>query len=192
MRLLSFAGSLREGSYNKKLARLAHHVAEANGIEAVFVDLRDYPMPIYDGDIEAADGPPEQARAFKALLGEYDGVFIASPEYNSSVTPLLKNTLDWVSRVRAKGETGLEVFQSRVFAISGASPGYYGTMRSLLMLRQILSVGLGATVIPQQLALPRAMDAFEENGSLKDPKMQTMLKDVIEALAVAARKFAAK
>lgn len=192
MRLLSFAGSLREGSYNKKLARLAHHVAEANGIEAVFVDLRDYPMPIYDGDIEAADGPPEQAHAFKALLGEYDGVFIASPEYNSSVTPLLKNTLDWVSRVRAKGETGLEVFQSRVFAISGASPGYYGTMRSLLMLRQILSVGLGATVIPQQLALPRAMDAFEENGSLKDPKMQTMLKDVVEALAVAARKFAAK
>ncbi|MGC1710876.1 MAG: NAD(P)H-dependent oxidoreductase, partial [Methyloceanibacter sp.] len=144
MRLLFFAGSAREASFNKKLALLGHNIAEANGIEAVFVELKDYPMPIYNGDIEAAEGPPERARAFKALLGEYQGVFIASPEYNSSVTPLLKNTLDWVTRVRAKGETGLEVFKSRVFAISGASPGYYGGMRSLLNLRQILAVGIGA------------------------------------------------
>ncbi len=111
MSLLFFAGSTREGSYNKKLAPLAHHIAAANGIEAVFVDLKDYPMPIYNGDLEAKEGPPERARAFKALLGEYQGVFIASPEYNASVTPLLKNTLDWVTRVRAKGESGLEVFQ---------------------------------------------------------------------------------
>ena len=149
MRLLFFAGSVREGSFNKKLARLGQHIAEANGIEAVFVDLRDYPMPIYDGDLEADEGPPVKAREFKALLGEYEGVFIASPEYNSSITPLLKNTLDWVTRVRAKGETGLEVFTTRVFAISGASPGYYGAMRSLLTLRQILAVGIGALVIPQ-------------------------------------------
>ena len=101
-RLLFFAGSTREGSYNRKLAALAHHIAEANGIEAVLVDLKDYPMPIYNGDLEAKEGPPERARAFKALLEEYQGVFIASPEYNSSVTPLLKNTLDWVTRVRAK------------------------------------------------------------------------------------------
>jgi NAD(P)H-dependent FMN reductase len=103
---------------------------------------------------------------------------------------LLKNTLDWVTRVRGKGETGLEVYKSRVFAISGASPGYYGTMRSLLNLRQILEVGIGATVIPQQLALPRANDAFEADGSLKDKGQQTMLKGVVEALAVAAKKFA--
>ena len=156
MSLLFFAGSTREGSFNKKLALLARHIAEANGIEAVFVDLKDYPMPLYNGDLEAAEGPPEKARAFKALLGEYQGVFIASPEYNSSVTPLLKNTLDWVTRVRAKGETGLEVYRSRVFAISGASPGYYGDA----MLRQtcmhlagrILEVGIGATVI-QALAI---------------------------------------
>ncbi|MGV1014977.1 MAG: NADPH-dependent FMN reductase, partial [Methyloceanibacter sp.] len=96
VRLLCFSGSTREGSYNKKLALLARHIAEANGIDAVFVDLKDYPMPLYNGDLEAAEGPPERARAFKALLGEYEGVFIASPEYNSSVTPLLKNTLDWV------------------------------------------------------------------------------------------------
>ncbi len=190
MRLLFFAGSAREASFNKKLALLGHHIAEANGIEAVFVDLKDYPMPIYNGDLEAAEGPPERASAFKALLGEYQGVFIASPEYNSSVTPLLKNTLDWVTRVRAKGETGLEVFKSRVFAISGASPGYYGGMRSLLNLRQILAVGIGALVIPEQLALPRAMDAFEADGSLKDRNQQEMLKGVVEALAIAARKLA--
>ena len=157
----------------------------------VFVDLRDYPMPLYSGDLEAEHGPPQKAAEFKALLGEYQGVFIASPEYNSSITPLLKNTLDWVTRVRGKGETGLEVYKTRVFAISGASPGYYGAMRSLLTLRQILVVGVGATVIPQQLALPRANDAFEEDGSLKDKAQQNMLKDVVEKLAIAAKRFAA-
>ena len=191
MRLLFLAGSAREGSYNKKLARLAQHIATANGIEGVFVDLKDYPMPLYHGDLEANEGPPQKAAEFKALLSEYQGVFIASPEYNSSVTPLLKNTLDWVTRVRAKGETGLEVYKTRVFAISEASPGYYGAMRSLLALRQILVVGVGATVIPQQLALPRAGDAFEEDGSLKDKAQQNMLKDVVEKLAIAAKRFAA-
>ena len=112
MRLLFFAGSTREGSFNKKLARLAQHISTANGIEGVFVDLKDYPMPLYSGDLEAEHGPPQKAAEFKALLGEYQGVFIASPEYNSSVTPLLKNTLDWVTRVRGKGETGLEVYKS--------------------------------------------------------------------------------
>jgi chromate reductase, NAD(P)H dehydrogenase (quinone) len=191
MRLLFFAGSTREGSYNKKLARLARQIASANGIEGVFLDLKDYPMPLYNGDLEAEQGPPLKAQEFKALLGEYQGVFIASPEYNSSITPLLKNTLDWVTRVRAKGETGLEIYKTRVFAISGASPGYYGAMRSLLHFRQILEVGIGATVIPQQLALPRAADAFEEDGSLRDKAQQNMLKGVVEALAVAANKFAA-
>jgi chromate reductase len=190
MRLMFFAGSTREGSYNRKLARLAHRIAEANGIEGVVIELKDYPMPLYNGDLDASDGPPKAAREFRALFGEYQGVFIASPEYNSSIAPLLKNTLDWVTRVRAKGETGLEVYKSRVFAISGASTGNYGAMRSLLHLRQILEVGIGATVIPQQLALPRAGDAFEEDGSLKDKTLQEMLKAVVEALAVAARKFA--
>ncbi len=189
IRLLFFAGSTREGSFNRKLASLAHHIAEANGIEAVLASLKDYPMPIYNGDLEAEDGPPERARAFKALLHEYQGVFIASPEYNSSVTPLLKNTLDWVSRVREKGESGLDVFKSRVFAIGGASPGHYGAMRSLLQLRQILEIGLGATVIPQQIAVHRARDAFEADGSLKDEAHQKHCKHVVEELAIAARRF---
>jgi NAD(P)H-dependent FMN reductase len=189
MRLLFFAGSTREGSYNKKLAQLGRHIAEANGIEAVFVDLKDYPMPLYNGDLEAKDGPPEKVREFKALLQEYQGVFIASPEYNSGITPLLKNTIDWVTRVKAKGETGLEVYKTRVFAVSGASPGGYGAMRSLLQLRQILEVGVGATVIPQQIAVPRAMDAFDTDGSLKDKGQQELCKTVVEALAIAAKKF---
>ena len=189
MRLLCFAGSTREGSFNRKLASLAHHIATANGIEAVLAELKDYPMPLYNGDLEKAEGPPENARAFKALLSEYQGVFIASPEYNSSVAPLLKNTLDWVSRVRHEGESGLEIFRTRIFAISGASPGNYGGMRSLLHLRQILEIGLGAHVIPQQIAVPRAMDAFEADGSLKDHVLQTHCKNVVEHLAIAARKF---
>ncbi len=189
-RLLFFAGSARAGSHNKRLADLAHRIALANGVESVFVDLNDYPMPIYHGDVEAEQGPPEEARKFKALLGEYQGVFIASPEYNASIAPLLKNALDWVTRVRGKGESGLEVFRSRVFAISGASPGYYGGMRSLLQLREILAIGLGATVIPQQIALPRAHEAFDADGRLKDDRQQDLLKSVVEALAVAARKFA--
>lgn len=187
MRLLFFAGSAREASHNKKLARLGQRVAEANGIESVFADLADYHMPIYHGDLEDAEGVPERAGAFKELLEQYDGVMIVTPEYNASVPALLKNTLDWVTRVKEEPN----VFRTRVFAISGTSPGYYGAMRSLLQLRAILSVGLGATVIPQQMALPRAMQAFDEDGSLKDENQQKMFAGVVEALAVAARKFAA-
>jgi chromate reductase len=187
MRLLFFAGSAREGSHNKKLARLGQMIAEANGIEAVFADLADYHMPIYHGDLEDAEGVPERAQAFKALLGEYNGVMIVTPEYNSGIPPLLKNTLDWVSRVG----TDPNVFRTRVYAVSGTSPGYYGAMRALLQLRQVLTVGLGANVIPQQMALPNSTKAFGEDGRLVDEKRQKMFAEVVESLAVAARKFAA-
>lgn len=186
MRLLFFAGSAREGSHNKKLAQLGQQIASANGIESVFVDLADYHMPIYHGDLENDEGVPERALAFKALLEEYDGVMIVTPEYNASIPPLLKNTLDWVSRVK----TDPDVYRTRVFAISAVSPGYYGGMRALLTLREILSVGLGALVIPQQMALPRGSQAFDDDGSLKDENKQKMFAGVVEALAVAARKFA--
>ena len=146
-------------------------------------------MPIYNGD-SSGGGPARAGARVQGVARRIPGRVHRQPEYNSSVTPLLKNTLDWVTRVRAKGETGLEVFKSRVFAISGASPGYYGGMRSLLNLRQILAVGIGALVIPEQIALPRAMDAFEADGSLKDRNQQEMLKGVVEALAIAARKLA--
>jgi chromate reductase, NAD(P)H dehydrogenase (quinone) len=192
MRLLFFAGSAREGSYNKKLAMLAQRIAEANGLDAVFVDLRDYEMPIYDGDYEAENGPPQGAREFKELLDLYQGVFIATPEYNSGVSPLLKNTLDWVTRVRQKGESGLEVFKNRVFAIGSAAPGNFGGMRSLLQLRQIISVGLGGLVIPEQVAIPRAGEAFESDGSLVHEQQQELLKTAVEKLAIAVKAFASR
>jgi NAD(P)H-dependent FMN reductase len=188
--LLFFPGSPREAPSKKKFPRPAQHIASANGIDAVFVDLKDYPMPIYNGDLEEREGQPEKTREFTALLGEYQGILISSPEYNTSVPPLLKNTLDWVTRVTEEGLNGPRMFRSRVFAISGASPGYFGGARCLLHLRQVLSVGMGALVIPQQFTLPRANEAFDEDGRLKDKKQQEALKGVIEALAVEARKFA--
>lgn len=189
VRLLFLAGSAREQSFNKKLARLGADIAQANGLPSTFADLGDYPMPVYDGDLEAAEGPPETAERLKNLMLIHQGVFIACPEYNSSVTPLLKNTLDWISRVRAEGEPPLQVFKTRVFAIGAASPGGYGGIRGLMTVRQILQIGLGALVLPAQVAVPRAGDAFGADGHLKDKSLQDMFKRVIEDLAVAATKL---
>ncbi len=186
VRLLFFAGSQRQASFNKRLARLGADIAEANGIAATFADLGDYPMPIYDGDSEAAEGPPENAKKLKHLLSLHTGVFIASPEYNSSIPPLLKNTLDWISRVREGDELPNEVFKTRVFALGSASPGGMGGLRGLNTVRQVLELGLGALVLPEQFAVPRAADAFEENGHLKNKDSQETLKALIQKLARAA------
>ncbi|MGI9381818.1 MAG: NADPH-dependent FMN reductase [Methyloligellaceae bacterium] len=189
VRLLFLAGSAREQSFNKKLARLGADIAQANGLPSTFADLGDYPMPLYDGDLEAAEGPPETAERLKNLMLVHQGVFIACPEYNSSITPLLKNTLDWVSRVRAEGEPPLLVFKTRVFAIGAASPGGYGGIRGLMTVRQVLQIGLGALVLPAQVAVPRAGDAFGADGHLEDKSLQEMFKRLIEDLAVAATKL---
>ena len=185
-KLLFFAGSARENSYNKKLARLGSMIADANGILSTFADLGDYPMPIYNGDLEASEGPPENAKKFKALMSVHTGIFIASPEYNSSIAPLLKNTIDWVSRIRTDGEAPLQVFKTRVFAIGSASPGNLGGIRSLFTLRQVLELGVGALVLPDQFAVPRAADAFDDDGHLKNKESQEQLKNVIQKLARAA------
>lgn len=182
-RLLFFAGSAREKSVNKRLARLGATIAEANGIAATFADLGDYPMPLYDGDLEAAEGPPENARKFKALMKVHSGIFIASPEYNASVTPLLKNTIDWVSHVRDEGEAPLEIFKTRVFALGSSSPGGMGGLRSLITLRSVLELGLGALVLPDQFAVPRAHDAYDENGHLKNKESQDQFKNLLQKLA---------
>ena len=126
VRLLFFAGSSRTGSYSKQLARLGAMIAEANGIPSTFADLGDYPMPIYNGDDEAIAGQPENAHKFKELMAAHSGIFIVSPEYNASTTPLLKNTIDWVSHVRQPGPSGPEVFKTRVFALGSTSPGGMG------------------------------------------------------------------
>lgn len=186
-KLLFFAGSAREGSHNKKLARLAAQIAEANGIAATFADLGDYPMPLYDRELEIGNGVPDNARKLRALMEVHGGILVAAPEYNASITPLLKNTLDWISRVRLEGEPPLQVFKTRVFAIVSASPGRFGGVRGLLTLRQVLSVGLQALVLPDQLSVPHAADAFDEKGHLKDKAQQELLKGIVGKLARAAK-----
>jgi chromate reductase, NAD(P)H dehydrogenase (quinone) len=185
-RLLFFAGSARAGSHNKRLARLGALIAEANGIAATFADLGDYPMPLYDADLQTTDGIPDTAKKFEALMKVHTGVFIACPEYNASITPLLKNTLDWVSRIRNDGEEPLAVFKTRVFALGSASPGGMGGLRGLTTVRTVLEMGLGALVLPDQFAVPRAMDAFEDNGHFKNKDQGEQFKAVIQKLARAA------
>jgi chromate reductase, NAD(P)H dehydrogenase (quinone) len=189
-KLLFLAGSARAGSVNMKLAKLAASIATANGIPATFADLGDYPLPLYDGDLETKDGVPGNAAKLKALMLIHKGVFIASPEYNASITPLLKNTLDWVSRVRAEGEAPLYVFKSRVFALGAAAPGGFGGVRGISATRQVLELGLGALVLPDQILVPKAASAFDEQGHLADKALNGQLKAVVERLAVAARVLA--
>lgn len=186
VRLLFFAGSSRAGSHNKKLAQLGAMIAEANGIASTFADLGDYPMPMYNGDLERDDGQPENAHKFKALMEAHTGIFIASPEYNASITPLLKNTLDWVSHIRDEGDAPLQVYKTRVFALGSASPGGMGGLRSLTTVRLVLELGLGALVLPDQFAVPRAADAFGEDGHLKNKDSQENFKALIQKLARAA------
>ncbi len=185
-RLLFIAGSAREGSYNKKLARLGARVADANGLEATFADLGDYPMPLYDADLQTGEGIPENALKLEALMKVHTGIFIASPEYNASISPLLKNSLDWVSRIRRDGEEPLAVYKTRVFALGAASPGGMGGIRGLVTVRTVLEMGLSALVLPDQFLCPRAADAFDENGHLKDREAQERFKALLQKLARAA------
>ena len=185
--LLFLPGSAREGSFNKRLARLGVDIAHANGIAATFADLGDYPMPIYDGDLETASGAPANAVKLKALMAVHSGILIVAPEYNAGVTPLLKNALDWVSRVRTDGEEPLAVFKTRVFALASASPGRLGGLRGLTAVRQTLELGVGALVLPDQLAVSGAGDAFDERGHLKDGNQHSAYKSLIEKLARASR-----
>jgi chromate reductase len=185
--LLFFAGSARQNSFNKRLARLAAMIAEANSIPSTFVDLADYPMPMYDGDLEAKSGQPENAHKLKNLMMAHTGIFIASPEYNASFSPLLKNTIDWISHIRDDGEAPMEVYRTRVFALAAASPGGMGGLRGLSQFRLVLELGIGALVLPDQFALPRAAEAFDEHGHLKNKDQQEQLKKVIQKLARAAR-----
>lgn len=184
--LLFFSGSARQNSFNKRLARLGAAIAEVNGIKATCVDLGDYPMPLYDGDLETASGIPDNARKLEAVMRLHHGVMIVAPEYNASITPLLKNTLDWISRLRNEQPSQQTVFQTRVFALAAASPGGTGGMRGLFTVRHVLEYGLGAIVLPEQFLLPKAGSAFEEGGHLADKDAQERFKGLIEKLARAA------
>ena len=150
----------------------------------------DFPLPLYDGDEEAERGVPAHARGLKRMIAEHQGVFIASPEYNASVTPLLKNAIDWVSRVRERGEPPLAIFKNRVFALGGASDGVHGALRSLMALRQVLELGCGALVLPEQISIFGVSEAFDEMDNLKDEAAASLLKQVTQRLIETAREMA--
>ncbi|MCC7346617.1 MAG: NAD(P)H-dependent oxidoreductase [Variibacter sp.] len=189
-KILVFAGSIRSGSFNARLAALAAKELTLADAEVTLISLADYPMPLYDGDREAASGPPENAVRLKQLFERQQGVFIASPEYNASITPLLKNALDWVSRVREGREPPLSAYRNRVFALGAASNGTLGGMRSLIALRQVLELGCGALVLPEQIAVREAATAFDEMDALKDERLAKLMQTVAQRLAWAAARLA--
>ena len=189
-KILVFAGSIRSGSHNARLAALAAKELALAGADVTRISLQDFPLPIYDGDDEAKSGVPANAKSLKQMMAAHQGVFIASPEYNASVTPLLKNAIDWISRVRERGETPLAVFKNRAFALGGASDGAYGALRSLMALRQVLELGCGALVIPEQITVFHASEAFDDMDNLKDERAAASLKRVLARLADTAREMA--
>ncbi|MDP1661607.1 MAG: NAD(P)H-dependent oxidoreductase [Phycisphaerales bacterium] len=182
-RILALAGSTRKESFNRKMLKLAADAARAAGGTVTHVELADFPMPIFDQDLEAAEGAPPKAAALRKLFAEHQGLLIASPEYNSSVTPLLKNTLDWVSR-----PSPVEAFKGKVACLIGASPGMSGALRSMAALRSILG-NIGVIVLPSQVSVTKAGDAFEADGTLKDAKLRASVDGAAGALVDAVRKL---
>lgn len=180
-KILAFAGSLRAGSFNKKLIKNAVKIAESEGHEVTLIDLNDFPLPIYNGDIEDA-GMPDKVRELQALFAKHDSFLIATPEYNGAVPALVKNTLDWMSRSLENGDSGITLFKGKVVGIISASPGALGGLRALLALRDQLAK-LSLWVAPTQFALSKAHEAFAEDGSFKDEEQAKRIKAVIADMA---------
>jgi NAD(P)H-dependent FMN reductase len=180
-RILAFAGSARRDSFNKKLVAIAAGGAKQAGADVTLIDLADYELPLFNQDLEAEKGLPEKAIALKKLFIEHQGLLVSCPEYNSSITPLLKNTIDWVSR-QAPGEGGLAAYKGKVATLISASPGALGGIRGLVTVRSILG-NIGVVVLPAQIAVPTAHQAIGENGRLKDEKMQASIEGLGRGLA---------
>ena len=186
VRVLVVPGSNRSASLNRKLASAAAAELAEQGAIVTRISLSDYPLPIYDGDLEAETGRPEEAGRLIEQFESHHGVLIVSPEYNAGITPLLKNTLDWMSR----GEG--DPFRNRVFAIASASPGRFGGIRGLMMLRQTLGIGLGALIIPEQFVLSGAGRAFDEDGSIAETANPAAFRAMVRALVRAADQLRAE
>lgn len=186
-KILALAGSTRTESWNKKLIRVAAETARQAGGDVTLIDLRDYPMPLYDGDLEAKNGLPAHAQRLQQLFIDHAGLLFASPEYNSAISGTFKNALDWVSRP-APGVADLAGFAGKTAALLSASPGALGGLRGLVHLRALLG-NIGVLVIPQQLAVPRAHEAFHPDGTLKDPKQLQRVAGVTQALVALLQKL---
>lgn len=166
VKILIIPGSLRTGSINARLAAVITKEFAVAGVEVTQLSLGDYPLPIYDGDLEAKSGVPKNALNLKRMIGAHDGVVFVTPEYNSSLPALVKNAIDWVTRVEERGETQGQVFRDSAFAIASASEGKLGGSRCLAAMRLILS-GCRALVIPNQVALSFADRAYDDRDGLK-------------------------
>jgi chromate reductase, NAD(P)H dehydrogenase (quinone) len=188
-KILALAGSLRRDSYNKKLVKIAAGGARAAGAEVTILDLRDLPLPIFDEDLEAAEGLPPNGRKLKDLFLAHHGLLISSPEYNSSISAVLKNTIDWVSRP-CPGEPPLGCYVNKVATLMSASPGALGGLRGLVTLRSILS-NIKVLVMPDQVAVPKAHEAFNPDGTLKDSGQQAAIEKLGSDLAAIIRKLTA-
>ena len=180
VKVLVFAGSTRKDSFNKKLAKNAAEMARAAGAEVTYLDLRDIPMPMYDGDLEASEGIPPNGRRLKDLMLAHDAFLIASPEYNSSISAVLKNAIDWASRP-APNEKPLECFTGKIIGLCSASPGALGGLRGLVTVRSILT-HVGSIVIPTQVAVAHANEAFDESDHLQDAKFNAAMQKMVTQL----------
>lgn len=184
VKLLVISGSARQGSFNGLLARAGARLAEAAGAEVTPVDLRALELPVYDGDLEAAQGVPEGARRLLKLVHGHDGILLSSPEYNSLPTPLLLNSFDWLSRLPAQDglPSGTAVTAGKVAGILAASPGAFGGVRALPIVRQYLQNNFGMLVIPEHFALAQAHTAFDGNGELPSEAHRKALARVVNGL----------
>ena len=180
-KILAFSGSLRKGSFNQQVVKIAAGGAEAAGAQVTLMDLRELRLPVYDADLEEAEGLPENARTIKALMKAHTGFLIASPENNSTVSAALKNAIDWASR-REGDETPLVCFKDKTAVIMAASPGALGGLRGLNHLRSILT-SIGVLVLPDQKAIPKAAEALSGNGTLTDPAQQKAIEALGAKLA---------
>jgi NAD(P)H-dependent FMN reductase len=186
-KILVFAGSIRTDALSVKLAAAAAKEIALADAEVTTISLADYPLPIYDGDIEAEKGVPDNAAKLARLIVAHQGVFVSTPEYNHSLPPLLTNTLAWISRIK---HTGTMPYRHKVYAMGGSSDGRFGGARAIVELRRVLASSLGGIVIPSRVEVPMAQHAFDEAGELIDEASAKMLKVVAKHLVDLARRLA--
>jgi len=186
-KILVLPGSTRAGSHNVRLAALAAKELTLIDADVTRISLADYPLPIYEADLDARAGQPANAVKLKQMMMAHHGVFIATPEYSASVPPMLKNALDWVSRVRERGDPTYAAFKGRVFAIASASPGKFGGLRAAMALRQVLELGCGALVIPEQVSVSQADHAFDDMDNIADTNTANLLRAQLSRLVEMAQ-----
>ncbi|MFN3658467.1 MAG: NADPH-dependent FMN reductase [Pseudolabrys sp.] len=186
-KILVLPGSNRTGSYNVKLAALAAKELTLLDADVTRISLVDYPLPLYDADLEARSGVPANAIKLKQMIAAHHGVFIACPEYCASVTPLLKNAIDWVACVRERGDPALAAFRNRVFAIASATSEPAGGEHGLMALRQILEIGCGALVVPEQVVVQNADRAFDAMDNISETRVANLLRAQLARLVDMAR-----